>query len=105
MRPELRDGRGSIAGLLQRAKKVIARVIETLGLSAQASGQATPEPLILRRGGQLMDRQIPLATGDYEGLVDAETDRDGRISWISDKPLPATIALTVTNLEVSETDA
>lgn len=105
MRPELRDGRGSIAGLLQRAKKVIARVIETLGLSAQASGQATPEPLILRRGGQLMGQQIPLATGDYEGLVDAETDRDGRISWISDKPLPATIALTVTNLEVSDTDA
>ncbi len=105
MRPELRDGRGSMAGLRQRATKIIARVLETLGLRVGASGQTTPEDLILRRGGQAMDAQMPLFTGDAEGLIDADIDRDGRTTWTSDVPLPATIALVAQNMEVSESDA
>lgn len=104
MRPELRDGKGSTAGLRQRVTKSIARVLETLGLKVAAQG-APPEELILRRGGQLMDRQVPLYSGDTDGLVDAAFDREGRISWISDKPLPATITLAVQNMEVSMADA
>lgn len=105
MRPELRDGRGSLAGLRQRATKIIARVLETLGLRVAAPGQDVPEDLILRSGGDLMDQQIPLATGDVEGLIDASIDRDGRTTWFSTDPLPATIALVAMNMEVSERDA
>lgn len=105
MRPELRDGRGSLAGLRQRAVKIIARVLETLGLRVAAPGQTTPEDLILRRGGQFMDQQIDAVSGDVEGLLDADIDCDGRTIWTSDKPLPATIALVAQNMEVSERDA
>lgn len=105
MRPELRDGRGSLAGLRQRAVKIIARLLETLGLQIRGAGQTTPEDLILRSGGQLMDQQIPLYSGDADALVDAEIDRDGRTTWISDVPLPATITLVAQNMEVSGSDA
>jgi hypothetical protein len=105
MRPELRDGRGSLAGLRQRATKLIARVLETLGLRVAAPGQTTPEDLILRRGGQRMDEQITPVSEDVEGLLDADIDRDGRTTWTSDVPLPATIALVAQNMEVSEADA
>lgn len=105
MRPELRDGRGSLAGLRQRATKIIARVLETLGLRVAAPGQATPEDLILRRGGQLMDQQIAAVSDDVEGLIDADMDRDGRTTWTSSDPLPATITLVAQNMEVSESDA
>lgn len=105
MRPELRDGRGSLAGLRQRATKIIARLIETLGLRIAAPGQSTPEDLILRQGGQAMDAQVPVVSGDVEGLIDADIDRDGRTIWTSDKPLPATIALVAQNMEVSDSDA
>lgn len=105
MRPELRDGRGSLAGLRQRATKIIARLLETLGVRVSAPGQTTPEDLILRRGGQAMDAQIPLYSGDAEGLIDADIDRDGRTTWISDTPLPATITLVAQNMEVSDADA
>jgi len=105
MRPELRDGQGSSAGLRQRVIKTIVRVLETLGLSSRAPEQPTAEPLILRQGGQLMDQQIPFANGDIDGLIDSEFDRDGRTTWISDQPLPATIALVAQTMDVSKSDA
>lgn len=105
MRPELRDGQGSIAGLRQRLVKAVTRVLETLGLKIAAPGQAVPEEVILRRGGQAMDEQVPLFTGDTDGLIDAEFDRDGRMTLISDVPLPATVTLGALNIDVSAADA
>ncbi len=105
MRPEPRDRQPSLVGLRQRATKTIVRVLETLGLKSQAIDQSTPEELILRRAGQSMDQQIPLVDGDIEALIDSTFDRDGRITWRSDDPLPATIALVVQNIEESNSDA
>ncbi len=103
MRPELRDGKGSTAGLRQRVVNVITRVLETLGLSITAPG-GTPEELVLRAANQAMDEQVPLFSGNAGGLVDAEFDREGRATWISDKPLPATITLVAHNMDVSTAD-
>ena len=105
MRPEIRDGGGSTAGLRQRVIKAVTRVLETLGLLIAAPGQTTPEQVILREGGQAMDEQVPLYTGDTDGLVDAEFNRDGRTTWISSDPLPATITLGAFNIDVSSSDA
>lgn len=104
MRPELRDGKGSTAGLRQRVVNVITRVLETLGLSITAPG-GTPEELVLRAANQPMDQQVPLFSGNAGGLVDAEFDREGRATWISDKPLPAVITLVAHNMDVSTADA
>lgn len=105
MRPEIRDGQGTMAGLLQRVVKAVLRVVETLGLKVGAPGQPTPEEIVLRRGGEAMDEQVPLYSGDSDGLVDAEFDREGRMVWISEDPLPATITLAALNIDVSATDA
>lgn len=103
MRPEVRDGKGSTAGLRQRVVNVVTRVLETLGLTITAPG-GTPEELVLRASGQAMDRQVPLFSGNAGGLVDAEWDREGRATWISSKPLPATITLVAHNMDVSSAD-
>lgn len=104
MRPEVRDGRGRMAGLRSIVKKAVTRVLETLGLQVSAPGGPLEET-ILRRGGQAMDEQVPLFTGDTEGLVDAEFDREGRVTWTSARPLPATITLAAMNIDVSVADA
>lgn len=104
-RPHIRSQNGGTTGLRQRATKLVTRMLETLGLKVAAPGQETPEEIILRRGGQNMDEQIPLYSGDSDGLVDAEFDTSGRASWIHDDPLPCTITLGVMNIDVSERDA
>lgn len=104
MRPELRDGQGSTAGLRQRLVKAVTRVLETLGLKVSAPGGVTEE-VILRSDGERMDEQIPLYTGDTDGLIEAVFDRDGRLTWTSDNPMPATITLGVLNVDVSSADA
>lgn len=105
MRPEIRDGGGSTAGLRWRVIKAVTRVLETLGLKIAAPGQPTPEEIVLRAGGQAMDAQVPLFTGDSDGLVDAEFDREGRVTWSSSDPLPAEIVLGALNIDVSAADA
>lgn len=103
-RPHIRSENGGTTGLRQRVVKVVARLLETLGLKVAAPGQPTPEEVVLRRGGEAMDEQIPLFSGDSEGLVDAEFDRDGRVTWIHDTPLSCTISLAVMNIDVSARD-
>ncbi len=105
LRPHVRREGGGSTGLRQRVVKVVSRLLETLGLKVAVPGQPVPEQVILRRGEQLMDQQIPLFSGDSEGLVDAEFDREGRASWIHDDPLPCTVTLAVLNMDVSWNDA
>lgn len=103
-RPHIRTQNGGTTGLRQRVTKLVTRMLETLGLKVAAPGQPTPEEVVLRRGEQLMDEQIPLYSGDSDGLVDAEFDTSGRATWIHDDPLPCTITLGVLNVDVSQRD-
>ena len=73
-------------------------------LQVSAPGQEVPEDVILREGGQDMDQAVPLFSDYTEGLVEADFDRDGRASWISEDPLPATVTLAVLNIDVSWRD-
>lgn len=104
LRPNARSQRGSSVGLRQRAVKVVSWLLDTLGLKVGAPGQEVPEEVVLRAGGQAMDEQIPLYSGATEGLVDAEFDRDGRVTWTHDDPLPCEITLAALNLDVSWAD-
>jgi hypothetical protein len=103
MRPEIRSDGGSSAGLRQRLIKVALRMLDSLGIKVSVPGGVTEE-IIDRRGGQSMDEPVPLFSGDSDGLVEAEYDRDGRASWISEVPLPATVALAALNVDVSWRD-
>lgn len=104
LRPHVtRDGASSV-GLRQRAVKVVAKLLGSLGLKVAASGQDIPEDTVLRAGGMAMDQQIPFSSDFTEGLVEAEFDRDGRASWIHEDPLPGIVTGAIINLEVSWDD-
>lgn len=105
MRPHISSERGPSSGLRQRLIKVVSRVLETVGLKVAGSASAFPEEVMLREGGDPMDAQKPLKTGDTEGLIEADFDRDGRATWISEDPLPATVTMAILNIDVSWKDA
>lgn len=104
MRADVRDGKGGIAGLRMRVRKAIFGVLDTLGLRAGAPGGPADE-LILRAGETHYDKAVPLANRDIEGEIDSDYTRDGRVRWISSRPLPAKILLAILDLEVSDADA
>ena len=83
---------------------MVSKLLEALGLKVAAPGQAVPEEVVLRQGEQQMDKQIPLNSEFAGGLVEADFDESGRVSWIHDDPLPARITMAVLNLDVSWDD-
>lgn len=101
--PEIAAARGTIQGLWKRARKVMLRLLETLGISVGGNGPNDPlENVIDRSAVDLMDEPIPLYSGDMEGNVDAEYDRSGRVRFVSDQPLPATITAAAISLEMDQ---
>ena len=99
---------GTTQGLLKRVRKVVLRLIETLGIkvgSVESDGSYGPlEELIDRPGNAAMDAPIPLFTGDAPGPVEMEIDRDGRVRFVSDLPLAAIIPAAILSLEVDPAD-
>lgn len=110
LRPPARNPAGYIQGLRQRVRKVVLRLIETVGirvggfLSNGAAGRL--ENMIDRPASAHMDAAIPLFTGDagVSGL-DTEINRDGRTRFVSADPLPAIITAAMLSIEVDENDA
>ena len=102
--PEFKIRIGTIQGLKKRVRKLVLRLLETVGIRAGQSGQLLDE-LIDRPGSAAMDAPIPFFTGDTEGLVETAFDRNGQVSWISDVPLPAVVTAAMLSMEVDERDA
>lgn len=100
---------GTTQGLLKRVRKVVLRLIETLGIKVGAvasDGSNGPlEELIDRPGNAAMDAAIPLFSGDTPGTIEMDFDRDGRVRFVSDVPLAAIIPAAILSLEVDPTDA
>lgn len=110
LRPEISVNGQSSQGVRQRIRKIVLRVLETVGitvgqLSAEEADGGPLEPLIERSGSDDMDAPIPLKTGDYAGDVDAAFDRDGTPRWISADPVAAIVAAAMLNVEVDTKDA
>lgn len=107
LRPEVRRNGQTSQGLRQNLKKVVVRLLETLGMQVGAGSIDAPtEGTTDRPGNAAMDAAIPLFSGDTEGLVEAEWSRDGgRARWVSADPLPAVIVASILNLEMDEADA
>lgn len=107
LRPEAAlRGSGTLQGLKKKVRKVIARVLETLGLRAGALEQAVDDmdEMIDRSAADAMDAAVPLFTGDTPGAIDMDFDLDGQVRLVSDVPLAATINALVLSMEVDEAD-
>lgn len=85
LRPEV-----PVAGTSQVVPKhwseVVARLMNTLGLTL--AGQ----PIPFRKVGDPMDAAPPMFTGDKR-ISRSGWDKDGRITFVQDQPLPATILM------------
>lgn len=108
LRPPARNRAGYIQGLKQRVRKVVLRLIETLGIKVGGyMSNGTPgllDNVIDRPASADMDAAIPLFTGDTSGSVDTEINRDGRTRFVSADPLPAIITAAMLSIEVDEND-
>lgn len=104
LQPEAEVRGGTIQGMLKRARKVVARLIETIGLKLGAIDGPLEEP-IDRPGNWFMDDPIPLFTGDTPGPIEADYTPDGQVRFVSDLPLAAIITAAIVSLEVDEADA
>ncbi|WP_374414288.1 hypothetical protein [Novosphingobium colocasiae] len=104
LRPNISTQRGPTQGLKQRVRKVVLRVLETLGIKVgEPAGDL--EEVIERPVNAAMDAPIPLMTGDTPGTIASDMTRDGRIRFVSSDPLPAIINAAMLSLEVDDEDA
>jgi hypothetical protein len=104
--PEVKTANGTSQGLKQRVRKVVLRLLETMGLKVGAAGSAGDllEDLD-RSASSFMDSPIPLYSGDTQGLIETEFDRAGKITWTSSDPLPAIITAAMLNIDMDQRDA
>ena len=63
------------------------------------------EEMIQRQADWPMDTPLPLYSGDRSVLVEGSYDQNGRVRYVSDRPLPAIVAASVSNIEVDMGDA
>jgi hypothetical protein len=105
LRPNLDTRNGPSQGLKQRVRKVVLRLLETLGIEVGSYGGDSLEEVIERSTSDYMDAAIPLFTGDTPGAISSDMTRDGRLRFVSSDPLPATINAAMLSLELDDSDA
>jgi hypothetical protein len=91
LRPEVPVG-GTSQTVPRHWSEVVVRLQDTLGLTV--AGQ----PIPFRRVGDPMDTAPPLYTGDKR-ISRLGWDKDGRIAFTQDQPLPATILMIAGTLD------
>lgn len=97
---------GTAQGLLKRVRKVVMRLLETMGLKVGgASGEDPLEELLDRPASAAMDAPVPLFSGDTPGVIEMSPDRNGTVRFVSAAPLAATISAAMLSLEIDEADA
>lgn len=108
LRPELRTQKGTIQGAIQRMRKLMLRLAETVGIKIGTTGRygdSHPEEPVLRPGSAPMDAAIPLFTGDTQGSIDSGFENNGQAYFQSSDPLPAMVLMARLSLETDDDDA
>jgi len=105
--PEFKVQIGTIQGLKKRVRKLVLRLLDTLGMQVGQAGRDRLDDLpdLDRQANGPMDAPTPLYSGDTQGLVETEYDRNGQVTFSSSVPLPATITAAMLTMEVDQKDA
>jgi hypothetical protein len=99
LRPAMEANGKSSQGVRQRVLKVLTRVLETVGIKLGTPG-FDPVEVIDRNADDAMGAPIPLQSGDMAGEVEAEWDKEGRATWLSEDPLAAVVTMAALDVEV-----
>jgi hypothetical protein len=103
LRPEVRQRGETVQGTRQMVKKLVLRVLDTIGVRV-GDRDGPVEESIDRAGNDIMDEGIPLFSGDTAGDVDGQFDRRGQVQWISPDPLPCIVSAAMMVLEVDQSN-
>lgn len=101
LRPEVRQRGETVQGVRQQLKKLVLRVLDTIGIKV-GDRDGPVEESIDRAGNDEMDQGIPLFSGDTAGDIDGQFDRRGQAQWISSDPLPCVVSSAMMVLEVDQ---
>lgn len=102
MLPPITDGRGDILGNQTKVVRAWVDLYESRGIELYTNGSNGRERLVLRRGGDAMDRAPRVVTGVYGVTVDDSWDNDGSLLWSCPDPLPCTIRGILTRVEFED---
>ena len=103
--PSAIDSRsGNSRGVRQKIFKVFTRVLETVGIKVGTPG-FDPVEVIDRNANEPMDAPIGLRSEDVGGEVEADYDREGRATWLSEDPVGAIVTMAALKMEVDFEDA
>jgi hypothetical protein len=103
LRPEVRQRGETIQGTRQMLKKLVLRVLDTIGIKV-GDRDGPVEESVDRAGNNNMDEGIPLFSGDTSGDIDGQYDRRGQAQWISAEPLPCVVSSAMMVLEVDQSN-
>jgi hypothetical protein len=101
--PPLNVSTGPLQGLKMRWRRVVLRMLESLGIRVGQDADKLEEP-IERSVFEHMDTAVPLFSGDAPGTVDFEIRRDGSCMFVSDVPKPALITAAMLTGEADDKD-
>lgn len=105
LRPDLRTDAGPSHALKQRVMKLALRVLDTFGLRAGAVGRR-PEDMIIRPADTPMGDAPPLQSGDFgKGVDDVFDQSGGRVTFLSEDPLPSIVSAAFYKIELDTRDA
>lgn len=90
MRIEAGAQDGTSQGKTKRISRVVVRLLETLG-GYMGPTETSIDEILFRSGGDDMDAPPPLFTGDKEILWRGGYEKEGRIWYVNNQPLPATV--------------
>ena len=103
LRPEIRQRGETVQGVKQILRKLVMRVLDTIGMKV-GDRDGPIEETIDRRGNDNMDAGVSLFTGDTSGDVDGQFDRRGQAQWVSEDPLPCTVSAAMMVIEVDQSN-
>ncbi len=92
---------GTSQGKTKRIHRVIWRFFETMGGSV-GYDPTHLNPLIFRQGGDPMDTAVALFTGDVEVVWNGPYDKDAKVYYRQDQPLPVTIEAIMPQLNTQD---
>lgn len=100
LRPELGGQGNTSQGRIKRLVRLALRLLATSGLRLGSAGGRLDE-LIDRAASDRMDAAVPLFSGDTSRSVSGGYEKDGRTTFVSAAPLPATVVAAMPVIDAS----
>jgi hypothetical protein len=90
MRLEAGAADGTAQGKTKRIHRMVVRLLDTLG-GKMGPSETEVDEILYRSSANPMDAAVPVFTGDKELLWRGGYEKDARVWYVNDQPLPATV--------------